>query len=122
LGLAKYGIDLDNFSGCIADELNNNNNLKLLDKNGNRLTIKQFMIEYEKDTSLILYFRKSKFNTFYNKTFEYIIYLGEDWQETYKKLRNQDIFLKFRIFEKQYNQHQEISEENPKPNNKRFMN
>ena len=117
LGLAKYAIDLDSFSGCIADELNNSNNLKLLDKDGNRLTIKQFTIEYEKDTSLILYFGKGKFNNFYNKTFGYIIYLGEDWQEGYKKLWNQEIFLKFHIFEKWYNQHQETSGENPKSNN-----
>ena len=95
LGLAKYGTDLDNFSGRIADELNNSNNLKLLDKDGNRLTIKQFITEYEKDTSLIPYFRKDKINTFYNKTYGYIIYLGEDWQESYKKLWNQDIFRKF---------------------------
>ena len=56
LSLAKYGIELDNFRGCIADELNNNNNLRLLDKDGNRLTVKQFITEYEKDASLILYF------------------------------------------------------------------
>ncbi|MGA9843470.1 MAG: sugar phosphate isomerase/epimerase family protein [Nitrososphaeraceae archaeon] len=111
LGLAKYGIDLDSFSGCIADELNNNNNLKLLDKDGNRLTIKEFTIEYEKDTSLIPYFRKGKVNTFCNKSYGYIIYLGEDWQEGYKKLRNQDIFLKFRKFDEQYNQRQKRSQD-----------
>jgi DNA polymerase elongation subunit (family B) len=119
LSLAKYGIDLDNFRGCIGDELNNNNNLRLLDKNGNRLTVKQFITEYEKDTSLILYFRQAEFKTFYSKIFGYIINLGENWQESYNKLWNLDIFLKFRNFKSPSDQYQETSEEKTqKSNNK----
>jgi DNA polymerase elongation subunit (family B) len=119
LSLAKYGIDLDNFRGCIVDELNNNNNLRLLDKDGNRLTVKQFITEYEKDASLILYFRQAKFKTFYSKIFGYIINLGEDWQESYKKLWNLDIFLKFRNFKSPSDQYQETSEDKTqKSNNK----
>ena len=45
LGLARYRIDLDNFKGCIADELNQR--LKIIDRNGNRLTIRQFVSDYE---------------------------------------------------------------------------
>ena len=67
LSLAKYGIELDNFRGCIADELNNNNNLRLLDKDGNRLTVKQFITEYEKDASLILYFNRPNLTLFATK-------------------------------------------------------
>jgi hypothetical protein len=95
LTLAKYGIGLDDFKGCIADELNDNKNLQLLDKDGNRLTVKQFIAEYEKEASLIPYFRRVKIHINYMNGFGYIAYIGENWREEYKKLKNQD---KFRIF------------------------
>ena len=118
LSLAKYGIDLNNFRGYIADELNNNNNLRLLDKDGNRLTVKQFITEYEKDASLILYFKNAKFNTICNKIFGCIISLGEDWHESYKKLWNSDKFFKFCNFEPSSNRHQKTSEnKNPESTN-----
>jgi hypothetical protein len=94
---------LDNFKGCVADELNNNKNLQLLDKDGNRLTVKQFITQYEKDTSLIPYFRRPKFNTFYNKIFGHMVYLGENWKEECEKLRKQDIFHDFHNFELEFN-------------------
>ncbi len=47
LGIMKYGTNLSKFRGCIADYLNQNEELKLVDKDGNRLTIKQFITEYE---------------------------------------------------------------------------
>jgi hypothetical protein len=50
LALAKYRIDLDNFKGCLADFLNIAEDLKFLDKECNRLTIRQFILEYEKNS------------------------------------------------------------------------
>lgn len=72
----------------------------------------------KKDASLILYFRQAKFKTFYNKIFGYIIYLGEDWQQSYKKLRNSDIFLKFRNFKPSSDQHQKAWEDKNQKSNK----
>ncbi|MFZ0327343.1 MAG: hypothetical protein WBP64_13205 [Nitrososphaeraceae archaeon] len=51
--------------------MNQNEELKLVDKEGKRLTIKQFITEYEKDGSLIPYFRRAKIDTFYNKATRY---------------------------------------------------
>jgi hypothetical protein len=97
LNLAKYGIGLDNFKGCVADELNKtNSNLQLLDKDGNRLTVRQFITEYEKEASLIPYFKRPRFRINYKNSFGYIAYIGENWREDYKKLWNRGEFRNFR--------------------------
>jgi hypothetical protein len=59
LSLAKYRIDLDKFKGCIADFLNQSE-LKFLDKDGNRLSIRQFILKDELNPAIsIRYIFKS---------------------------------------------------------------
>ncbi|HSF50489.1 MAG TPA: hypothetical protein VLA74_06990, partial [Nitrososphaeraceae archaeon] len=70
LALARYRIDLDNFAGPLADYLNNHDNFQLLDSNGKRLKVKDFVTEYEKDFQLIRYFFKPEFSNYYSKIFE----------------------------------------------------
>jgi hypothetical protein len=82
--------------GCIADELNKtNSNLQLLDKDGNRLTVRQFITEYEKEVSLIQYFKRPVFHINYKNSYGNIVYIGENWWEEYKELRNLNEFHNF---------------------------
>jgi hypothetical protein len=78
LGIANYRIDLGKMQGCIADFLNNHNDFKLIDKHGNRLSIKQFLDEYEfhNTRSLIRYFKNDKSCKFDKKVFGNLRYFG----------------------------------------------
>jgi hypothetical protein len=69
LGLARYRIDLDNFRGPLADYLNNHEKFQLLDSNGKRLKVKDFVMAYEKDFQLIRYFFKPEFSSYNSKVF-----------------------------------------------------
>jgi len=69
LALARYRIDLDSFAGPLADYLNNHEKFQLLDNNGKRLKVKNFVIDYEKDIQLIRYFFKLEFSNYHNKVF-----------------------------------------------------
>ena len=95
LVLATYRIDLDNFKGCLADFLNTTEDLKLLDKEDNRLTIKQFISEYEKNQRLSRYFVKRTFTNFNNKIFGNIKYIGDINLGGYEKLSNAAKFVQF---------------------------
>jgi hypothetical protein len=95
LTLTRYRIDLDNFNGCIADFLNTTEDLKFFDKDGKRLTIRQFILEYEKNQRLSRYFVKRTFNNFVHKIFGNIKYIGDVDTEGYEKLSNVDKFVQF---------------------------
>jgi hypothetical protein len=76
LGLARYRIDLDNFKGCIADELNQR--LKITDRNGDRLTIRQFVSDYESASTLGKYFFKPRFSSKIFGAMKWLGYVGVD--------------------------------------------
>lgn len=95
LGLAKCRIDLDNFKGYLADFLNSAENFKFFDKEGRRLTIRQFISEYEKNQRLSRYFVKRTFNNFDNKIFGNIKHIEYINTKGYEKLPNVDKFVQF---------------------------
>ena len=88
LGLARYRIDLDKFSGPLADFLNNHNEFQLLDIKGNRLRIKEFIEDYEKYLQLIRYFFKPEISNYHNKVFGSMKLLTENEDKSCKKLTN----------------------------------
>jgi hypothetical protein len=74
LGLARYRIDMDHFTGCLADELAQGRDFKIMGKDGTtRLRVCQFISAYEKDRQLSLYCHKPRFSS---KVFR-IEYVGE---------------------------------------------
>ncbi|HJT84784.1 MAG TPA: hypothetical protein VJ697_09910, partial [Nitrososphaeraceae archaeon] len=91
LGLARYRIDLNNFSGPLADFINNHEEFQLLDINRNRLKIKEFIDEYEKDLKLIRYFSKPESYKYHNKLFGNIKLLRENEDKSCEKLSNSSI-------------------------------
>ena len=57
----------------------------LHDKNGVKQSIKEFTSEYEKDVSLIPYFKRANSSNSHNKIFEDIIDLGNNWNKGVEK-------------------------------------
>jgi hypothetical protein len=93
LGLAKYRMDFDKFKGCLADFLNQSDELKFLDKDGNRLSIRQFILRYESNPAIsIRYIFESDFYNFHTKHFHMNKGFCIIDQERYKKLSNKDPF------------------------------
>jgi hypothetical protein len=90
LSLAKCRIDLDNFTGCIADLLNQTEEMKFIDKENRRMPIKEFVEDYEKSSVLRRYFRKRGIHSFHNNMFGEMKYIGEKHEETCKKLSMTD--------------------------------
>ena len=86
LSLAKCRIDFDSFTGCIADLLNQTEEMKFIDKENRRMSFKEFVKDYEKSSVLSRYFRKRGIHSFYSKTFGEVKYIGERPKETCKKL------------------------------------
>ena len=98
LALARYRIDLDNFAGPLADYLNNHEKFQLLDSNGKRLKVKDFVTDYEKEFQLIRYFFKPEFSNYYSKIFGDIKLLHNNINDSYKKLTNSSGFDNFDIY------------------------
>jgi predicted transcriptional regulator len=98
LSLAKHRIDLDHFEGCLADFLNQHENLQFLNKDDNRLTIREFISEYEKAQTLIRYFRTHEYSIFFNDQFHNLEYIGKVSSNISKKLSSLDKFDKKDIF------------------------
>jgi len=73
LGFANYRIDWSRFAGCIADELNEGSSLIIIDRHGNRMKVKEFTDEYERDCQLSQFFYKPHYSS---KVFGEIKYLG----------------------------------------------
>jgi len=69
LSLARYRIDLDNFDGPLGDYLNTHEKFQLLDNKGNKLKVKDFVKEYEKNLPLIRYFFKPEISNYHSKIF-----------------------------------------------------
>jgi hypothetical protein len=90
LSLAKCRIDLDNFMGCIADLLNQTEEMKFIDLDNRRMSIKEFIQNYEKNSVLSRYFRKRGIHSFHSNTFGEMKYIGEKHEETCKKLSMTD--------------------------------
>jgi hypothetical protein len=95
LGLAKCRIDLDHFTGCIADLLNQTEEIKFIDREGRRMSISDFVKEYEKTSVLRRYFRKRGIHSFHSKIFGDMKYIGETQEETCKKLSMTDVTVQF---------------------------
>jgi len=93
LTLAKYRMDLDRSEGCIADLLNQSDELRFLDKDGNRLSIRQFISRYESNPAIsIRYIFKGDFYNFYTKHFRMDRSFCIIDHERYKELSNSDSF------------------------------
>ena len=92
LGLATYRIKEGNFKGALRDYMNNSEEFQLLDSNGKRLKVKDFIEEYEQDLQLIRYFFKPELSSFHSKTFGDIIFLHKPVYESCKKLSNHPKF------------------------------
>jgi hypothetical protein len=95
LSLAKCRIDLDHFTGCLADLLNQTEEMKFIDREGRRMSISDFVKEYEKTFVLRRYFRKRGVHSFHSKIFGELKYIGEIQGETYKKLSMTDVTVQF---------------------------
>jgi hypothetical protein len=98
LSLAKYRINLDQFEGCLADFLNQHENLQFLNKDGNRLTIREFISEYEKSQTLIRYFKMHKYSIFFNNQYTHLEYIGKISSNLSQILSSSDKFDKKDIF------------------------
>ena len=68
---------------------------------GNKMTIAEFVKEYEKTDNLILYFCKPNFGSFHGKIFGDMKYIGKLAQNTCEKLREQDLSHNFFINDSQ---------------------
>jgi hypothetical protein len=98
LSLAKYRMDLHRSEGCIADFLNQSEELRFLDKDGNRLSIRQFILKYESNPAIyIRYIFKSDFYNFHTKHFNMDRSFCIINQERYKELSNNSQFDNFVI-------------------------
>ncbi|HSF51871.1 MAG TPA: hypothetical protein VLA74_14010 [Nitrososphaeraceae archaeon] len=69
LSLAKYRIDLDNFVGPLADYLNTHEKFQLKDVKGNKLKVKDFVKEYEKNLPLSRYIFKPEISNYHSNIF-----------------------------------------------------
>ena len=77
LAMAKYRIDFDNFRGCLAEELNESTKgIKIIDKDGKKLTIRQFVSEYERIHKLNEFLYKPQNLNFSSTVFGKMKYIG----------------------------------------------
>ena len=96
LSLAKCRFDLDHFDGCLADFLNQSEEIKFIDRdNKGRMLVREFLEDYEKTSTLNRYFRRARFRSYYSNMFGNIKFLGNLEKETCEKLPKKDNILQF---------------------------
>jgi hypothetical protein len=96
LSLAKYRFDLDHFDGCLADFLNQSMEMKFIDRDiKRRISVREFIEDYEKTSTLNRYFRKAGFRSYYSDIFGNMKFLGNLDNESCEKLSQKGNILQF---------------------------
>jgi hypothetical protein len=96
LALAKCRFNLDHFEGCLADFLNQSEEMKFIDKaNKGRMSVREFVEQYEKSFTLNRYFRRARFQSYDSNIFGNIKFIQNLNTETCEKLSMKDNILQF---------------------------
>jgi hypothetical protein len=96
LSLAKCRFDLDHFEGCLADFLNQSMEMKFIDRdNKGRMSVREFVEDYEKTSTLNRYFRSAGFRCYHSNIFGNIKFLGNLDKGTCEKLSMKGNILQF---------------------------
>jgi hypothetical protein len=96
LSLAKCRFDLDHFESSLADFLNRSKEMKFIDRdNSGRMSVREFVEDYEKTYTLNRYFRRAGFHSYHSNIFGNIKFLGNLTKETCEKLSKKGNILQF---------------------------
>jgi hypothetical protein len=116
LSLAICRVDPNNFTGCLADFLNQTEEMKFTDGNcSRRMSIREFVENYEKNITLNRYFRRRGIHSYHSVIFGDIKYIGKTYQETCKKLPMTDRTRQFDILQAHNNEETNLPEVKSSP-------